>query len=254
MQRVLPGLPLGVLRRRAWAGEVVLVACAYFAYEAGRELATGSRAEAIGHAHRVHGVEERLGIAGEAALREAIAGTPLMAVLHGVYLVAQCVALPLGAVALYLGARGTYHALRDTVIVAWAIAIPACALFPTAPPNLAGLAGQPLAGPGEGLGGSGLFSNPYAAMPSVHVACAVALGAAVVVASRSIALRLVGAAWALLVALAVVATADHFFLDVAGGVALVVVAHAAGGGLRTAFGEGGWARLALPNRRERSAA
>jgi membrane-associated phospholipid phosphatase len=49
---------------------------------------------------------------------------------------------------------------------------------------------------------------------------AVALGVAVVLSARSWALRLPGAAWGPLVILAVLATGNHFALDVAAGLAL----------------------------------
>ena len=105
------------------------------------------------------------------------------------------------------------------------------ALFPVAPPRLAELGlvdtvSQPAAV--DLTGRSTIFYNPLAAVPSLHVGFALALGVALALALRSrwtkAALALL---WGPLVALAVVATASHYVFDIVAGVAVTALGFAA---------------------------
>ena len=75
--------------------------------------------------------------------------------------------------------------------------------------------------------GSGLIqlaSNPYAAMPSVHAADALIVGFAMAMLVRSRWARILWTLWPGWVWFSVMATGSHFWLDIAAGVGLVVVA------------------------------
>jgi arylamine N-acetyltransferase len=56
-----------------------------------------------------------------------------------VYLAAQLVVLPAALVWMYRRSPRVYRGLRDIVIGAWLVAVPMFALFPVAPPRLAGI-------------------------------------------------------------------------------------------------------------------
>jgi PAP2 superfamily len=56
-----------------------------------------------------------------------------------IYLAAQLAVLPLALVWLYHRSPAVYQRLRNTVIGAWLIAVPMFALYPVAPPTLAGI-------------------------------------------------------------------------------------------------------------------
>jgi membrane-associated phospholipid phosphatase len=75
--------------------------------------------------------------------------------------------------------------------------------------------------------GSGLIelaSNPYAAMPSLHAADALIIGFAMATLVRSSWAKLAWTLWPSWVWFAVMATGNHYWLDIAAGVATAVVA------------------------------
>ena len=70
------------------------------------------------------------------------------------------------------------------------------------------------------------FVNQYAAMPSLHAGWDLLVGMAIFAAATSIVLKVVGCVMPALMAGAVIATANHFVVDVIAGVALVLLGHA----------------------------
>jgi hypothetical protein len=60
--------------------------------------------------------------------------------------------------------------------------------------------------------------NPIAAVPSLHAGFALAVGVAVFLWAKSVWLRALAASWPLAIGLAVVATGNHFVLDIAAGI------------------------------------
>src|SRR5262249_4146103 len=94
-------------------------------------------------------------------------------------------------------------------------------------------------------GHSTIFYNPFAAVPSLHVGFAFAIGIAVAAAGRHRWAKALALAWGPLVTLAVVATGNHSLFDVAAGLAVTALAfaftrerrqigHAVGGALAAA--------------------
>jgi membrane-associated phospholipid phosphatase len=74
-------------------------------------------------------------------------------------------------------------------------------------------------------GRSTLFYNPYAAVPSLHVgfACAIAIAAGAAAAGRTQWTKALVLLWGPLVTTAVVATGNHYLLDVAAGLIVTAV-------------------------------
>jgi membrane-associated phospholipid phosphatase len=66
------------------------------------------------------------------------------------------------------------------------------------------------------------LGNQYAAMPSLHAADALIVGWFLVVTSRTIWAKALWALWPLWVWFSVVATGNHYFLDVLAGVGLAL--------------------------------
>lgn len=88
-----------------------------------------------------------------------------------------------------------------------------------------------------------IVANPYAAMPSLHAADALIIGLAMAFVVRRRWLKALWALWPALVVVSVLATGNHYWLDVAAGagvasLALALVARPAG----QAFATGGSAR------------
>jgi membrane-associated phospholipid phosphatase len=106
------------------------------------------------------------------------------------------------------------------VIATWLIAVPVFALFPVAPPRLAGIGIADTVSSQAGValtGHSTVFYNPYAAVPSLHVGFAFAIGIATAAALHSRRAKGVALLWGPLVTLAVIATGNHYVFDVAAG-------------------------------------
>jgi membrane-associated phospholipid phosphatase len=78
------------------------------------------------------------------------------------------------------------------------------------------------------------FYNELAAVPSLHVGFAFAVGIALASATSNRALKVIGHLWGPIVALAVVATGNHYVFDIAAG----MVAAAIGYGLAALVAKG----------------
>lgn len=211
-------------RTGGWWREVALFALAYLGYQAARVAIRGDAAEALGNARWIFGAQARLGLGVERSVQDALLGTPWLAMLDWVYLGAQTAVLAAGVVFVYRANRRVYRVLRTTLLATWVLALPIYALFPTAPPRLAGLGfadAVSLDTPIElAAGSTTILFNPYAAVPSLHAGFAVALGVAVFASARRLPLRMAGLLWGPLVVLAVLATGNHFVFDVGAGLAL----------------------------------
>jgi membrane-associated phospholipid phosphatase len=92
-------------------------------------------------------------------------------------------------------------------------------------------------------GHSTIFYNPYAAVPSLHVGLAFAIGLAIATSLRSRTAKAIALCWGPMVTLAVIATGNHYVFDVVTGLVAVAVAYALTRGA---------ALLPVPRRRERS--
>lgn len=139
-----------------------------------------------------------------------------------------------GNVALSVGWLMLLHRRRDAAffherraaLTAFAGALPLFAVFPTAPPRTLDEFVDTMNGDRFGLDHPLLlrFYNPIAAMPSHHVAFAVVTGLGLARRAASGAGRVGWSLYPGAVALVVVATANHFVADVAGGAALGLLA------------------------------
>jgi hypothetical protein len=228
-----PGWDAGARRRLAgWRGEALLFGLALIAYQGARAVGRGSLADALDHAHQVIAAERALGVDLEGPVQAALVGTPWLSALDWIYLAAQSVVLAGGIVLVYRASRPVYRLLRTTLLTTWMLALPVYVLYATAPPRLAGLgiadtvsASTPIA---LSSGSTTALFNPYAAVPSLHAGFALALGVAVFLSARSRALAVAGALWGPLVIVAVVATGNHFLIDVAAGLVLTGVGFGVG--------------------------
>jgi membrane-associated phospholipid phosphatase len=216
-------------RARAQIGLYLL---AYLVYSAARYVTVGDLPSAKSHAEGIVSLERHLGVGVEASVQHAFAGSWLMWVLNHVYLAAQLIVLPGSLVFLYHKSPAIYERLRNTILATWLLSVPVYALFPVAPPRLAGvgLADTISKSTGFGLDGSltTSFYNQLAAVPSLHVGFAVAIGIAVAAALRHPVLKGLALLWGPLVGLAVVATGNHFVFDMAAGIVAAALGYVLG--------------------------
>jgi hypothetical protein len=216
--------------RRGGRAELVLFAGVYLVYAGARWLWAGHLDTAIDNAHGVLRLEAVLGMGIEAPVQSAIGSGAGAWIFSDVYLLAQLIVLPGSLFALFRWAPDAYRHLRNTIAATALLAVPVFALLPVAPPRLAriGIA-DTVSAQAISLGGpSTYFYNPYAAVPSLHVGFAFAIGAAVAMAVRPGWLKAVVLLWGPLVTVAVVATGNHYVFDAVTGLALAVLGALAG--------------------------
>lgn len=222
---------LGISRRNApWilgqAGLILLLVAVYFLV---RGLTEGSTADAVANAHDVLALEQRLGIDVEGALQGPVTESETVVTLaNWVYIWGHWPVISVTLLWLALGDRDVFRRLRDAMMISGAVGMVIFAMYPVAPPRLAdpGMVDtvterstsyrvlQPPA-----------FVNQYAAMPSLHAGWDLLVGIAIVTAASTLALRVFGYAMPILMAVAVIITANHYILDLIAGIALVLVAH-----------------------------
>lgn len=215
------------------AAQIALWAGFALGYEAVRGLVVGTRETAFANARAVIRLEQRLGGLPELRVQRAVidSGGTLLHLVDWTYWLAQFGVLLLGIVWVYYRDRDRYLRLRDTVILANVLGMLGYLLFPVAPPRLLPaygfvdtLAQSEVLNHGTGI--VRFLANPYAAMPSLHTADALALGLALAEGVRAPARRALFLAWPAWVVFALLATGNHFWLDAAAGVALVLAARA----------------------------
>jgi membrane-associated phospholipid phosphatase len=128
----------------------------------------------------------------------------------------------------YLRRHEHFSRFRNTILLANALGLIGYVLWPTAPPRVFNTLGfqDALDGMGSLNHGSGLISlaaNPYAAMPSLHAADALIVGVILVAACRRWWAKALWALWPAWVWFCVMATANHFLLDVIAGIGVALL-------------------------------
>lgn len=185
------------------------------------------RDRAARNARRVAAIERRLHIDVERRAQSLALRRPgLIDALNACY-AAGNVGLTVGwLLRLYCRGDLAYRAERRAALVAFGGALPFFAFLPTAPPRTLDGFVDTMAARGVALDHPLLvrFYNPIAAVPSQHVAFAVVTGLGLAHRARGPLRCLAWRSYPAVVALVVIATANHFVVDVAAGAALGAVA------------------------------
>jgi hypothetical protein len=202
--------------------QIGLFLLAYLVYSAARWVAVGDLATAQDHANWIMDLERNLGVDSESSVQDALSGTWVIWLLNHAYIAAQLLVVPGALIFLYRRSRPIYERLRNTILATWLISIPIYAAFPVAPPRLAdvGLVDTITEQTGFAMDSAVTtkFYNELAAVPSLHVGFAVVVGIALAAAFRNPIARTAALLWGPLIALAVVATGNHYVFDIAAGV------------------------------------
>ena len=215
-----------VLARRDAVAQLAVVVGAIAAYEVARHAMQPNWAQAFANARRVESVEQVLGVAWEQSLQRAFLALPdVMQALNVFYFVGHFLITGIFFVWLYRRSWDGFRTYRDAFLIATAISVFIHWLFPTAPPRLAGIGLEDtllvLSGIDIGSPTSAAFSNPVAAVPSLHAAYALGVGIGVMRYGRSRLVRVAGAVYPPLVILTIVVTGNHFVLDAVAGIAVM---------------------------------
>ena len=129
----------------------------------------------------------------------------------------------------YLRRHDAFIRFRNTILLANALGLIGYVLVPTAPPRMFPTFGfadtlGSIGGLNHGSGLVQLAANPYAAMPSLHAADALIVGVTLAVVCRHKLAKLAWVLWPAWVWFSVMATGNHFWLDVAAGAGVAVLA------------------------------
>lgn len=222
----------GARRLPRWTVEAMFLAGLYLAGELARGIARGGEPIAEAHAATVVRLERSLHVFDEATIQQAAGHVGGLAALLGyVYVSVHLAGTVAVLVWVYRRRRHAYTRLRNALALASGLGVVGYAVFPTAPPRLAGLgiADTVSAATSVNLDSSLVSSlyNPYAAVPSMHIGFSLIVGLAVARLARRPLWRAAGVAYPVLVLFVIVATGNHFFFDAAAGAAVAVIALAA---------------------------
>jgi hypothetical protein len=228
--RVLPSVVALDTARRAprWAIEAVLLLGLYFLGELARGVARGGEPGAEAHAALIVRLERRLHIFDEASIQHLAGHIDLSAFLGYAYVSVHLAGTAVALVWVYRRRRDAYARLRNTLVLASALGVAGYALFPTAPPRLAGLGIEDTVSRATSVNldstpVSSLY-NPYAAVPSMHIAFSLIVGITIMRLARRPLWRAAGALYPVFVLFVIVATGNHFFFDAGAGAVVAVIA------------------------------
>jgi hypothetical protein len=213
--RLLPHGPLDVVR------QVLLFLAALQLYQLTRGLVNHPEAAAAAfhNARELIGIERTLNIFVEPSVQAFTAGQQwLLDTASWMYINAQT-SVTAGALAwLYFCRNDSFYFVRNMFLAAFGVALIGYSVFPTAPPRFFPEWGffdavsDFTSVPQDSVTINHLF-NPYAAVPSMHVAFALMIGVPLARLVRWRPLKVFWAAYPLLVVFVIVATANHFIAD-----------------------------------------
>jgi membrane-associated phospholipid phosphatase len=207
---------------RGWADglrQILLFAGAYYAYRLVRGAVDGRAAAAFEHAREVISLERSMHAFVEPSVQAWATGTGWLIHVASWMYINSHFALTLGAlVFLYRFRNDSFYFVRNMFMIAMGLSLIGYMVFPTAPPrffpewgfadSVADFTGIPA----DSVTVNALF-NPFAAVPSMHVAFALMIGWPLARLISFKPLKVVFAVYPLLVTFVVVATGNHFWLD-----------------------------------------
>ncbi|MGW0605571.1 phosphatase PAP2 family protein [Streptomyces sp. NPDC002644] len=220
----------GLLRRvrtprrpRIWF-EILLIGASYWTYSLIRNAVPEQKAEALRNADWLWDVENRLGIAVEETVNQAVNSVEWLIVGMNYYYATLHFAVTLGVLVWLFRSRPLlYSGARTVLFATTAVALVGYYLFPLAPPRLMNgsmFVDTVLVHGTWGSMASGdlkHMSNQYAAMPSMHIGWSVWSGLTIYALARVPWARVLALLYPLATLVVIVATANHFWLDAVGG-------------------------------------
>jgi hypothetical protein len=212
--------------------QLLLFGSAYLLYNIVRGAAGGRSmtAEAFRHAYELINLERTLHVFVEPSIQAWASGSHLLMVSSTwLYLNAQTTVLFAILLYIYLRHNESFYFIRNMLIVGMTIALIGYVVFPTAPPRFLPEWGffdtiADVAHISANSVSSNDFFNPYAAIPSMHVACALMVGWPLAKLTRWRPGRVLWFLYPFVITFVTVATANHFLSDALLGAATAGVA------------------------------
>ena len=220
--RWLPNGWLDALRQLA------LFAGAYYAYRLVRGFVDGQAGLAFENARNLVHFERTLGLFFEPGLQAWARGQDwILTGANWMYVNSHFVVTTTFLIWLYIARNQAYYFVRNMFMVAMSLALAGYLAYPTAPPRFLpewGFSDSVAALVGESAENSAnVLYNPFAAVPSMHVAFALMIAVPAVALVRNRVLKVLWAMYPLLVTFVVVVTANHFWVDAALGALVAAV-------------------------------
>jgi hypothetical protein len=217
-----------VLSRPNLLLELLVIRVGYSVYSHIRAAATGGVGAAEEHGRQILAMEQALGLDVEHWINHAVVKVGWAEAFFDFYYTSFHFVVPLVILGLlYVRRPADYRWARSSLAFATLLALLGFWLYPLAPPRLMPGMGfidtvhgpQDLANPDYGA--MTAVTNQYAAMPSLHFGWSLWCGLVVLVLAPKLWMKLLGLLHPLFTVCAIVATANHWILDAAGGAAVV---------------------------------
>jgi len=201
--------------------QVALFLVAYYAYRLVRGAIDDPNGTALAfqHARDLIGIERSLHVFVEPTVNSWAQGIGVVTGFTSwMYINAQFSVTIASLVYLYLRHNDHFYFVRNMFMVAMTIALVGYVLFPTAPPRLMPEWGftdsvARFTGIKADTGQLSALVNPYAAVPSMHVAFSLMIGIPLSMLVKWRPLKVFWALYPLLVTFVIVSTANHFLSD-----------------------------------------
>jgi membrane-associated phospholipid phosphatase len=200
------------------------------AYQVARGFADRNPTRAFENGWRVIDLEQRLTGLRELTFQGWTESSHFLAVLVSwTYWNSEFTVIGLALLWVYLRRNPAFTRFRNTILLANVLGLIGYVLLPTAPPRFftsmgfTNTLGQ-IGGLNHGSGLIQLAANPYAAMPSLHAADALIVGVVLASVVRRWPWKVLWLLWPAWVWFSVMATANHFWLDVVAGILLGTIA------------------------------
>jgi membrane-associated phospholipid phosphatase len=205
----------------------------YLAYQAARGLADrGGVSVAFANGQTVIDLQRNLHAMVELSLQRLVEGSTFLVQATSItYWLSQFAVVGIALLYVYFKAHDRFFGFRNTLIVGNLIGLVGYVLVPTAPPRMFPGAGfTDTLAEHSTVNHSSTFiafsSNPYAAMPSLHALDALIVSVVMATVVRRRWAKALWLCWAPWVWFSVMATGNHFWLDIAAGIVVAAVAGA----------------------------
>ncbi len=199
-------------------------------YQVARGVADREVGEAFGNGRALIDLERSLTGLIEVDIQRLVlgAGDGLVQLVNWTYWNSQFTVIGIALLWVYFARNDSFLRFRNTLLLANVLGLIGFMAMPTAPPRLFPEHGfvdtlASASGMNHGSGLIELASNQFAAMPSLHSADALIVAIVLIPLVRTPLAKFAWALWPAWVWFAVMATGNHFWLDIAAGVALAGV-------------------------------
>ncbi len=200
-------------------------------YQLARGIADRGSSDAMENGLHVIEAERAFNALVEVDIQRAVlhAGGWTLDLVNVTYWLSQFAVLGIALLWIYFFRNEAFTTVRNWIFATNLLALVGYVLMPTAPPRMFPEEGfvDTLAQSAAVNHGSGLIelaSNPYAAMPSVHSADALIIGFVMATLVKSRWAAMLWTFWPTWVWFSVMATGNHFWLDIVAGLGVAVIA------------------------------